>query len=202
MLGPPRPVDWLLLGGVFSAQFGMAAVWGSEAGLSLRDISIFIAAALLTAAGCSDCGGEAKPVAAPPPGEVVSRFRDDVEHVIEPFDITVDLQAGLPMQDMTCPSHKTSIAYDGLTVDCAAEHGATFLLRGIRSNADLAYEKPTSLINRHLNSGIDTLYLHSFPETSHISSTIVREVIKYQGKLEGLLPEEVVGFIKSRKYDG
>ncbi len=91
-------------------------------------------------------------------------------------------------------------SYTGLTVDFARENGANFLLRGIRSNVDLSYEQPTSLINRHLNDDIDTVYLHSYPETSHISSTIVREVIRYQGKLEGLVPEEIVAYIHSRKY--
>ena len=91
-------------------------------------------------------------------------------------------------------------SYTGLTVDVAIENGANVILRGIRSNVDLSYEQPTSLINRHLNPEIDTAYLHSYPETSHISSTIVREVIRYRGKLEGLVPEEIVPYILARKY--
>ncbi len=92
------------------------------------------------------------------------------------------------------------VSFTGLTVDCAMEHGAPNLLRGIRSYTDLTYEQPTSLINRHLNDQIETVYLHSHPETIHISSTIIREVIRYGGKLEGLVPEEIVDYIKERKY--
>lgn len=92
------------------------------------------------------------------------------------------------------------VSFTGLTVDCAMEHDAPNLLRGIRSYTDLTYEQPTSLINRHLNDQIETVYLHSYPETIHISSTIIREVIKYGGKLEGLVPEKIVDFIKERKY--
>lgn len=86
--------------------------------------------------------------------------------------------------------------YDGLTVSFAGKHGAHFLLRGLRSAADLAYEQPTSLINKHLAPGIETVYLHSFPETQHISSTIVREVIRYDGKVRGLVPDKVADFIE------
>ncbi|MEZ4685767.1 MAG: pantetheine-phosphate adenylyltransferase, partial [Bacteroidia bacterium] len=73
---------------------------------------------------------------------------------------------------------------------------AQFLLRGLRSAADLAYEQPTSLVNKHLAPGIETVYLHSFPETQHISSTIVREVIRYDGRLQGLVPDKVAEFIE------
>jgi len=92
------------------------------------------------------------------------------------------------------------ISFTGLTVDCAMEHDAPNLLRGIRSYTDLTYEQPTSLINRHLNDKVETIYLHSHPETIHIASTIIREVIRYRGKLEGLVPPEIVDFIKERKY--
>ena len=86
-------------------------------------------------------------------------------------------------------------SYDGLTVDFAKENDARFILRGLRSAADLAYEQPTSLVNRHLASEMETVYLHSFPETQHISSTIVREVIRYNGRLEGLVPTAVAVYV-------
>lgn len=85
--------------------------------------------------------------------------------------------------------------YEGLTVAFADENKAQFILRGIRSAADLAYEQPTSLVNKHLNDKIETVYLHSFPETQHLSSTIVREVIRYKGTLHGLVPDAVADYI-------
>jgi pantetheine-phosphate adenylyltransferase len=88
------------------------------------------------------------------------------------------------------------LEYDGLTVSFAQAHGSSFLLRGLRSAADLAYEQPTSLVNRHLAPGMETVYLHSFPETQHISSTIVREVIRYGGRLRGLVPDKVAALIE------
>ena len=90
--------------------------------------------------------------------------------------------------------------YTGLTVDYAKEQEAFFLLRGLRSETDLAYERPMELINKHLSQGIETVYLFSRPVHVHVSSTLVREVIKYQGKVEGLVPNEIVSFIREVKY--
>ena len=97
------------------------------------------------------------------------------------------------------PSVKTDY-YTGLTVEYAREQGAQFLLRGIRSDTDLSYERPLELINKHLFPDIETVYLFSRPTHVHVSSTLVREVIKYQGKVEGLVPEAIVDFIKEKKY--
>lgn len=104
---------------------------------------------------------------------------------------------GLAFGDM--PRVRTG-AYDQLTVDYAKACGARFLLRGLRSGTDLAYEQPVSQINRHLSPELDTVFLHSYPETIHISSTIVREVIKYKGRLDGLLPPKVQAFIEAKRY--
>ncbi len=91
-------------------------------------------------------------------------------------------------------------SYDGLTVDYAAQQGAKYLLRGLRSDTDLSYERPIELINKHLSPNIETVYIFSRPIHVHISSTLVREVIKYQGKVEGLVPDEIVDYIKDVKY--
>lgn len=91
-------------------------------------------------------------------------------------------------------------AYEGLTVDFARMVGAKFLLRGLRSDMDLSYERPMELINKHLSEDIETVYLFSRPTHVHVSSTLVREVIKYQGKVEGLVPEPIVPYIRQLKY--
>lgn len=90
--------------------------------------------------------------------------------------------------------------YTGLTVDFAREQGAGFLLRGLRSPQDLSYEQPLELINKHMAPELETVHLLSKPETAMISSTIVREVIKYGGSIEGLLPDPVVEYVRDLKY--
>lgn len=91
-------------------------------------------------------------------------------------------------------------SYHDLTVNYAKNVGAEFLLRGLRGPQDLAYEQPIELINKHMAPDIETVHLISKPETAAISSTIVREVVKYKGEIEGLLPAKVVAFVKARYY--
>ena len=97
------------------------------------------------------------------------------------------------------PSVRTDY-YTGLTVEYAQKNNAQFLLRGIRSDTDLSYERPVELINKHLYPDIETIYLFSRPSHVHVSSTLVREVIKYRGKVEGLVPPSIVAYIKEKKF--
>lgn len=79
--------------------------------------------------------------------------------------------------------------FQGLTVHFARQVGAGFLLRGLRAAPDFEYEKNIDLLNQHLDSGVQTIYLISSPPTGHISSTLVREIIRFKGKLDGLVPD-------------
>ncbi len=90
--------------------------------------------------------------------------------------------------------------YHGLTVDFANEKGANFILRGLRNATDLTYEQPIELVNKHMRPEIETVHLLSSPSTAMISSTIVRELIKHKGKIDGLIPDAVLDYVKARKY--
>jgi pantetheine-phosphate adenylyltransferase len=92
-------------------------------------------------------------------------------------------------------------SYDGLTVQYAHEQGADFILRGLRSPQDLSYEQPIELINKHMAPDLETVHLLSSPETAMISSTIVREVIKHRGRVEGLLPDVVAAYVRALMYE-
>lgn len=67
------------------------------------------------------------------------------------------------------------VPFKGLAVDLAKELDVEFLIRGVRSSADLTYEHQMAAANRKL-SGIETLLLPASPETAHISSTLIREI--------------------------
>lgn len=81
-------------------------------------------------------------------------------------------------------------AYDSLTVDFAKEQGATFIVRGIRSVNDFEYEKTIADMNRKI-SGIETFVLFTEPELTHISSTIVRELLRYGHDVSQFIPEGI-----------
>jgi len=81
-------------------------------------------------------------------------------------------------------------SYDSLTVDFAKKVNATIILRGIRSIADFEYEKTVADANRRL-SGIDTILLFTEPQHSFISSTVVRDILRYDKDVKCFLPPNV-----------
>lgn len=79
------------------------------------------------------------------------------------------------------------IPYDGLTIDFAVEHNAKIILRGIRSTTDLEYEKLMADVN-HRVSGIETVLLITEAEFAHVSSSVVRELMRYGKDVSQFLP--------------
>lgn len=79
-------------------------------------------------------------------------------------------------------------SYDGLTIDFAKEINADFIIRGIRSVNDFEYEKTIADTNRKI-SGIETLILFTEPEYTHISSTIVRELLRFGHSINNFIPD-------------
>lgn len=79
-------------------------------------------------------------------------------------------------------------SYDSLTVDFAKKENAEFILRGIRTVNDFEYEKTIADMNRYLE-GIDTIILFTEPELTHISSTIVRELLKFGRDASAFVPK-------------
>lgn len=77
--------------------------------------------------------------------------------------------------------------YDTLTMDFAQSVGATALLRGVRSVKDFEYERDIADINLRLG-GIDTVLLVSEPEYASVSSSVVRELMKYGKDVSEFLP--------------
>lgn len=81
--------------------------------------------------------------------------------------------------------------YEGLTAHFCKKIGANYMLRGLRHASDFDYEKTISQLNNIVGEGLETVFLISQPQYSHISSTIVREIIKGGGDASSFLPEEV-----------
>ena len=79
------------------------------------------------------------------------------------------------------------MAYDGLTIDFAAEQQAQFILRGVRSVQDFEYERNIAEANKQL-SGIETILLYTRPEFAHISSTLLRDLHSHGKDISPYLP--------------
>ncbi|MBO5380674.1 MAG: pantetheine-phosphate adenylyltransferase [Bacteroides sp.] len=80
------------------------------------------------------------------------------------------------------------MSYSNLTVDFAHEVGANTIIRGIRTVKDFEYEETISDINRKL-AGIETIFLFTEPDLASISSSIVRELMKYGKDITQFLPK-------------
>lgn len=81
--------------------------------------------------------------------------------------------------------------FENLTAHYCLRIGAKYLIRGLRNASDFDYEKTISQLNNIVGNGIDTIFLISEPGYSHISSTIVREIIIGGGDATPFLPKEV-----------
>lgn len=82
------------------------------------------------------------------------------------------------------------MTYKGLTVDFCKEQEAPFILRGLRNGMDLEFEKAIAQTNYKM-AGIESLFLITSSGKSHLSSTIVRDVIRNGGDYSFMVPEAV-----------
>ena len=83
------------------------------------------------------------------------------------------------------------IGFDNLTIDLAKEYGAEILIRGLRAVSDFEYELQLGYLNHSLDTNIETVYLMPSLRNAFVSSSIVRNLLTFNGKTEHLLPAEV-----------
>lgn len=82
-------------------------------------------------------------------------------------------------------------SYRGLTVDYCKRKQADFILRGLRNPQDFEFEKAIAQTNRKLG-GIETVFFLTGIETSHISSSIVRDILRNGGRVDQLVPPQIL----------
>ncbi len=80
------------------------------------------------------------------------------------------------------------ITYNELTASIAKKFDARVIVRGLRNTTDFEYENSISQVNKYLNEELETIFLITSPEYASISSTIIREVHKYDGDVSEFLP--------------
>jgi pantetheine-phosphate adenylyltransferase len=80
------------------------------------------------------------------------------------------------------------VTYDDLTAHTARELGARFLLRGLRNTTDFEYENGIAQVNRYIYSEIETVFLITSPHLAPISSSIIRDLHRYNQSVDDFLP--------------
>jgi pantetheine-phosphate adenylyltransferase len=83
----------------------------------------------------------------------------------------------------------------GLLVDYCTEVGATVIVKGIRSQVDVAYETPMAIVNRDL-AAVETIFMLPDPAHAHVSSSLVRQVDALGGDVSPYVPPAVSRFLQ------
>lgn len=87
-------------------------------------------------------------------------------------------------------------AYEGLTINYAKEIGAHTILRGIRTMQDLEYERAIADMNREITPEIETFFLTCSAQYATVSSTLVRDLIKYKHPVDKFVPQVIIDDIQ------
>lgn len=90
------------------------------------------------------------------------------------------------------------VKFQGLLVDYCKEHGIDTLVRGVRSEDDVNYELQMAHMNKELNSDIETIFLPTNKQYSFVSSSLIKEVLKFGADVKNLVPREVICAIENK----
>ena len=82
-------------------------------------------------------------------------------------------------------------SFQGLLVDYLQRRGAQTIVRGLRAVSDFEFEFQMALMNRRLNSNIETVFMMPAEQYSYISSRLIKEVFALGGRVSGLVPDMV-----------
>jgi len=90
------------------------------------------------------------------------------------------------------------VAFDGLLVDLAREHGAAAIVRGMRFVTDFEYEFQLALMNRRLDPELETLFFIPSERYSYLNSSVIKEVVRLGGDVTQLVPEPALEAMKKK----
>ncbi len=94
--------------------------------------------------------------------------------------------------------HVVVTSFDGLTVDFARQHGAGFIVRGLRAISDFEAELQMALTNRKLQPTVDTAFLMTALEYGYVSSSLAKEVARFGGDVTPMVPPPVAAALRER----
>jgi pantetheine-phosphate adenylyltransferase len=100
------------------------------------------------------------------------------------------------IRDARMPENITVASWSvGLLVDYCTDVGAQVLVKGIRSQIDVAYETPMAIVNRNL-AAVETIFLLPNPANAHVSSSLVRQVSALGGDVSPYVPRAVYEYLQ------
>ena len=128
--------------------------------------------------------------------ERASRYFDNVVVAVianpskQPL-FTLDQRTDMLRDALTHVDNIEIASFDGLLVDFAQDRDLGVVVKGLRAISDFEYELQMAQMNSNLSPGLDTMFMTAKPEWAFLSSSLVKEVAKYGGAIEGLVPPGV-----------
>ena len=104
-------------------------------------------------------------------------------------------------KDLKIKSQRVKVlSFNTLTTSLCSKYNATIIIRGLRAVSDFEYEFQLAGMNRQLNNKIETVFLMSDPDNQVISSKLVKEIAKLNGKIDKFVTKSTRIALKT-KYD-
>jgi len=131
--------------------------------------------------------------------DIIYRGLEIFDEIIIAIGVNADKKQLFPLEDkiqqiknafINEPRIKVA-SYKGLTIDFCKSVNSKYILRGLRNSSDFNYEQSIAQTNSSLSS-IESIFLISSPQLAHISSTIVRDIIRNEGDYKNFVPKSVV----------
>ena len=138
--------------------------------------------------------------------DLIRRSLSFVDHLV------VAVAANISKQTLFTPEERTDLIraameddprvqvrhFQGLTVDFAKQSGVLMIIRGLRAASDFEYEYQMALMNRHLAPQMETVFMVPSLDTTYISSSLVREVARFNGDVSSLVHPAVEAALRKK----
>lgn len=96
-------------------------------------------------------------------------------------------------------------SFSKMLVDFAKENEASVIVRGIRDSRDFLYEQQMAIVNKELQTNIETVFLVAAPQISYVSSSIIKDIYFHDGDISAYVPvivEQALALVKREQING
>jgi len=113
--------------------------------------------------------------------------------------LTLDERITLIKQTFAQRPEVSVECFEGLLIDFARRKKVKSILRGLRTVSDFEYEIQMATANRFLSSEVETLFMMTDGRFSHLSSSLIREILHFGGNIKGMVPQCIEAFLDKKK---
>ena len=114
----------------------------------------------------------------------------------KPYTMESSMRCGL-MRQLTTRLERVEVCqWDRLIVDFAEQKGAKVVIRGVRPFGDFDYEFQLSMINKGINSSIETLFIPTDSRYFVLRSSLIKEVVRLNGDISTMVPPEIIDIVR------